>query len=221
LEPGENGHDRFFYEVFNHQNKVEAFGNFERPSLQSLPTDLLESAEVSPLRIKQAKLLHEGFATGRCFFTEIHTIANLEKMICPSEDGTFPIHPEHFNASDVYRHIHNIVHLLRTFDNYQFYLTDAKFPFHLVSIRVFPDAVPDCYTVFVPRFSDESLFKVSSFVVHNVQLSESVNRQITRPAIEHTSTITSRDEVISYLEDLAERLEATSIPSAPKRANFG
>ncbi len=211
LEPGEQGHDRFFYEVFNHDNKVEAYGNFERPSLQSLPEDLLMSAGVSELRVRQVQLLHEGFASGRCSFTEIHSIQNLEEMVRQREDGSFPIHPAHFSSSDVYRHVRNIVHLLKTYPSYQFYLTDAKFPFYLVSLRVFPDAVPDCYTVFIRRFSDESLFKVSSFVVHDVQLSESVNKQIISAALEHPSTITCRKKVICYLENLAERITGSSI----------
>ena len=216
LESGENGHDRFFQEVFDHSFPVESFGTFERPSLQTQPEELLRRAGVSESRILQAKAMHEGFRTGRCRFTEIHHRDTLWNCIRYSEHAGFRLYPKHFRVEDIANHLRHIIWLLETYPAYQFYVTDAPIPFHVVTAQIHRNETPSCFTVFFPKFSKATLFDVSSFVVHDLNLCQNMERHVIGAISDLPCTIRDRHRVTSCISEVLEHLERSGpLPDVP------
>ena len=207
LAGGEGEHDRFFRELFDHKHPVESWGTFERLSVQSLPSDLLRKAQVSESRREQARLMHEGFAEGRCRFTEIHNSSTLWDCIRCSEEDGFKLYPSNFSSNDVRSHLEHVIHLLKSFSSYSLHLTEVPIPFHVVTTRVFANAVPDCFTVFIPRFNKEAIYRVSSFVVYDMNLSSNVIQNMIGGLHTFPNTVSDRAAVIKRIESVLAHLK--------------
>lgn len=205
---GADGIDKLVLDFFDHKFPATQVALFHRPSFQSFPINLLERIGVSDRKIKRTRSLLEGYETGRCQFTEILSRKSFWKLIELNKYGHFCRYPDCIKAADVLEHLAYFEHLLSSYDRYSMILTDAFMEFHPATYKIDSGPIPEFFTLFLLRFSDQTPYIESAFAVEGAAVFSGVMEKLVALITSHPSTESDRNKVIKEIRAVAEHLKS-------------
>lgn len=194
-------------DIFDHKFPASQVSLYHRPSFQSFPIELLEKIGVSDRKLRRARVLLEGYDTGRCSFTEILSRQSIWELIHYNEEKGWKRYPKQVTIDDVLQHLKYFETLLERYERYSLVLTDAFIPFHLATYQIDSGPRPEYFTLFLRRFSDSTPYDETSFAVEGLGVYKGVTQKLVSLLHSHPSTMTDRDRVASEVRKIAEHLK--------------
>jgi hypothetical protein len=215
VPPGPLGVDSLLLEMYNHPHPLKVTSLYVRPPFQSYPVHLLELMGISDTVMARKRLAFDGYASGRFEFLEILPKVVMWNLIRVDERDKFIMYPPQITAPLVLDHLDNLIYILTSFKNYQFYVTDADIPFALVTYEIASSLIPEYFAVFFQSFATARERDLGCFVLRDPHVFQGITEHIVRWIISHGSTIRERDEVISFVSAIRNHL-ATKGPLTPE-----
>ena len=107
---------------------------------------------------------------------------------------------------DVIEHLDLMIENLKRFRNYDLILTEAHFPFTLVSFAVHSSAIPEYFTLLYQHYSRENLYDVSAFIVSDCHVHQGVSARVIDWVLKHPTTVRERGAVLEELGQIRDHL---------------
>lgn len=192
---GDDSHDRVQLQLFDHQYLVHVHSLYYRPTVQSIPIDILERYGASQNRIRRNQLVQEGYRTGRVRYTEILNRKTLLQMINEHKSARPIIYPAGVGLPDVIQHFDFLIDRVRNQKNYQLILSDAEFPFYLTTCAIDYPSGKEYYVLLFQEAKATDFHQIRSFILHEPQIYRGIQESIVEWVIGHPSTQTNRENV--------------------------
>ena len=208
---GDDSHDRVQLQLFDHPYPVSMHSLYYRPTVQSIPLDILERYGASQSRIKRHQLVQEGYRTGRVQYTEILNRKTLLQMIEEHDSPRPVIYPIGVGLPDVVQHFDFLIDRVRNQKNYQLMLSDAEFPFYLTTCAIDYPSGREFYVLLFQEAKATDFHQIRSFILHEPQIYRGIHESIVEWVIGHPSTQTNRanveEELNRYRNAAIERMD--------------
>ena len=205
---GPAGSDRLLLEMYNHSHKLQVTSLYVRPPFQSYPENLLQLIGTSERTIERKRIAFEGYRDGRFHFLEILPKYVIWNLIRCDKQGRFKLYPPQVKTSHVLDHLDNLIYILKHFENYEFFVTDANIPFACVTYQIHSGVIPECYSVFFQSFDAADERDLGCFVLNDPHVFQSISDHIVQWVVSHQSTIRERAHVIKFLQKVRRRLDS-------------
>ncbi len=214
---GPAGSDRLLLEMYNHPYRLRVTSLYVRPPFQSYPERLLKHIGISDRVIERKRLALEGYKQGRFHFQEILPKKVIWNLIRQDKNKRFLLYPEQVTKAQILDHFDNLIHILRTYEHYEFFVTDATIPFALVTYEILSGVVPEYYSVFFQSFMSAQDQDLGCFVLSDPHVYQSISDHVVNWVVAHQSTIREREEVIKFLQKVRRHLDKKGplLPSEP------
>lgn len=206
--PGPQGIDLMLAEMFDHQHPVSMTALFSRPSLQNFPYQLLQKIGASDQRLRRAKVVQDGYVSGRCKCLEILPRERIRNLIRADANGKFLWYPETIKIDDVEDHLNRWADLVEADNAYTLAITDAVTPFHMATFELNTAVMPEFYTMFMQRLSFEFMSEEGCFVVGERSAYTAISEHIVYRMLHHPTTVREFSLVAEELRLLAEQLRS-------------
>ncbi|MFN8392872.1 MAG: hypothetical protein U0136_21445 [Bdellovibrionota bacterium] len=203
---GPSGSDRLLLEMYNHPHRLRVTSLYVRPPFQSYPEHLLHLIGIDERVIERRRIAFEGYRAGRFHFLEILPKRVIWNLIRSDGKRRFKMYPPQVKQSHVLDHLDNLIHVLRTYEHYEFYVTDATIPFASVIYEIHSSEVPEFYSVFFQSFDSAEEHDLGCFVMSDPHVYQSISDHIVNWVVTHQSTVRERDDVIKFLRKVRKHL---------------
>ncbi len=205
IEGGEDGHDRFLLELFDHNLEVDMADAFYRPAIHSFPVTLLEKMGVTKTRIRRTKIVNKGLRDRRIKFVEILSKSSLEHFFTP-QDGRFPYLPPDIETRDVIEHIDYFLHLVNEEPQYQLVVTEAFYPFFVASIQIGKVPPREHITLYFGPSNTKDPLIVGCLAMANKSVDENMRGKVIDWLAKHPSSVSDPRGVSEFLKGLRQAL---------------
>lgn len=206
LSSGAGGSDDFLLEMYDHPFPLKVTSLYVRPPFQSYPIDLLQHIGVSESTLHRKRVAFEGYRSGRFQFFEILPRQTIWDLIRLTHTGDFKFYPSSVKIEQVCDHLDNLIYILKEYEHYHFYLTDASIPFALVLYEIKSKVPAECFTVFFQAFQSARTRDLGCFVLNDPDVYRNIQEHIVRWILAHPSTVNDRQSVVEFIAEVREHL---------------
>lgn len=204
---GPQGIDLMLAEIFDHRHPVTMTALFSRPSIQNFPVSILQKMQVSDQRIRRAKVVQEGYQSGRCRCLEILPRESIKNLIRVNSDGKFLWCPEGITSDDVVFHLNHWAELVEGDNSYSLAITDAATPFHLATFELHATSMPEFYTMFMQRMGFEFRNEEGCFIVGERSAFSAISQHVVHRMLNHPTTTRESIVLAQELRSLSTQLQ--------------
>lgn len=204
--PGPAGIDLMLAEIFDHQHPVSMTALFSRPSIQNFPGWMLEKIGASEQRLRRARVVQEGYESGRCSCLEILPRERVRNLVRINSEGNFLWYPPGITVEDVAKHLDFWASLVEAPNAYTLVLTDAATPFHIATFELYNEEVPEFYTMFMQRSSFEFRSEEGCFIIAERAAFSAIHEHVVHRMLNHPTSVKESDLIAQEVRSLAENL---------------
>ena len=210
VPPGEDGQDRLVAELLDHSFPVRRVSLFYRPTIQSLPLELMYKFKFNQNRILRKKLAVSGYQSGKLHYTELIPRAALWAIGERIPGKGFMYYPTGAGLEDVIAHLDEMIFMLRSFACYELAITDAFLPFHLSTFELTKPEEIERFTLFFQKGGTEDIKQVNTFALKDDAVFFSTQDKIVNWVLSHPTTMRRKENVINEITAVRESLLSKS-----------
>jgi len=222
MPQGNDGHDRLVLELVDHDNPVEQFTIFCRPTIQSHPVELLRKLGASDNKLRRTQICLDAYKSGRMKYTEVLSKRKLWALLryCP-EQKFCSYHCDDISLDDVKRHLDHLLELVDSINGYRLVLSEVSVPIFFATFEVERKEGSDYWTVMTADQAQAQEFKPSSFVIRDPMFHRGLKSSIFEMVWKDSSTIADPRDVVAELLKVRQYLVEHGPFETPMSGNTG